>query len=52
MAELVTEDVPKTVRIANILGQEEELVSPGTLRFELFDKEYFLISIQGESACS
>ncbi len=47
MAELVTEDVPKTVRIANILGQEEELVSPGTLRFELFDKEYFLVSIQG-----
>ena len=47
LAELVTEDVPETVRIANILGQEEDLISPGTLRFEINDEEFSLVTIQG-----
>jgi len=47
LAELITEDVPKTVKIANILGQEEDLVSPGVLRFQINGNEYSLITIVG-----
>lgn len=48
-ARLVTYDVPQTVRIINILGQEEELPSPGTLEFEIKGEKHSLITLEGST---
>lgn len=46
-AELITEGVPDSIKIANILGQEEMTPSRGVLRFKLGEMEYRLTSLVG-----
>lgn len=46
-AELITEGVPDSIKIANILGQEEMTPSRGVLRFMLESQEYRLITLVG-----
>lgn len=48
-ARLVTYDVPQTVKIINILGQEEELPSPGTLEFKINGEKHSLITLEGST---
>lgn len=47
LAELVTEGAPDSIKIANILGQEEMTPSRGILRFMLGEIEYRLITLVG-----
>lgn len=47
LAELITEGVPDSIKIANILGQEEMTPSRGVLRFKLGENEYRLTTLVG-----
>jgi uncharacterized protein len=47
LAELVTQQVMDSVKIANILGQEEMIKSPGVLRFQIAGEEYQLTALLG-----
>jgi uncharacterized protein (DUF1684 family) len=46
-AELITEGVPDSIKIANILGQEEMTPSRGVLRFMIDGEEYRLTTLVG-----
>lgn len=46
-ARLITYDTPQMVKIINILGQEENLPSPGTLEFEISGEKYSLVTLEG-----
>jgi uncharacterized protein len=46
-AELITEGVPDSVKITNILGQEDLIASPGVLRFMVGGNEYRLTTTVG-----
>ncbi len=46
-AELISQGVPDSIKIANILGQEEMTPSPGVLRFQIDGAEYRLSTLEG-----
>jgi uncharacterized protein (DUF1684 family) len=46
-ARLVSYETPQMVKIINILGQEEELPSPGTLEFEIRGEKYNMVTLEG-----
>lgn len=44
---LVPHAEPTTIRVVNVLGQEDDVASPGVVEFEIRGEKYSLVALQG-----